>query len=265
MAHSFIRSENLDDLARDLGLGRYAGRKTAEPEPAARTAVRSEFFVEETDERYVLQNVMKLGKLYTIEWTKGLLDNGASRTQQEWMELTKTKEEKLASAVDYTASLIALFKNKDHHDPAQQNLIGRMREMFRQDFDPRKPYLQTSTRVQYNTSGMDVVWHDWRYSTQTEKHIDMVGPGGFININSGFGSIVDALVGTPNLLDVEEAYEWASGKKPYLWRINSRPAQAVERAVVLGVSNGNGWFIIDASDVIGNHGPARGVVVSTGR
>lgn len=60
--------------------------------------------------------------------------------------------------------------------------------------------------------------------------------------------------------DVEEAYEWVNEKKPYLWRLNSRPAQTYERAVVLGVGNG-GFGIGDGSSLR----PARGVVVSTGR
>ena len=84
----------------------------------------------------------------------------------------------------------------------------------------------------------------------------MIGEDGYVNAGCGFDDSIDALLGTNNFAKVKNAYEWLSGNKPYLWRVNIQPDKDTERVVVLGIDVGR--FDISSYAGISSSRPARG-------
>ena len=98
--------------------------------------------------------------------------------------------------------------------------------------------MMTSTRVKYAASGLDSVIHNYKQVDTIKACIH--GAQNWVTPQSGFEDSIEALLGTRDLTQLEKVFLWASGKKPYLWRLEKHPAKDELRALVFGV---NGRFL----------------------
>ncbi len=226
--------------------------------------LEGKFHIQELGDRYRFHNLEYHDGIYTVDWSKELLDGRESHSQEDWMKLTQSadwqKENgvwQIPSAPLYHATIAALFENQDHAVAEQQDLVQTVREVFQNDF--AKYYMMTSTRAKYAANGKDVITHDWNTPTARMVKGSFVGPDGYVKPSCGFDTMLEAILESKDFTLIEEAYEWIGkqGNKPYLYRINNQPDNDIERAVVLGVDVNNGRFDVD--DFNGN-GPVRGVV-----
>ncbi len=221
---------------------------------------RGGFYVEEKNDRFVLRNVYvgeePLRGLWVLGWGKGLLDGGKSHTQDEFVKLTQNVEFKLAPGPLYAASILALYDNQNSSVPGQKDLVHRVKELFKLDFDPQKPYVMTSTRTVWMPSGVDEVRHWGGYSNQRVIRKNIVGPQGCIT--AGFEDFTEAELGTRDVGKLENALVWLTGKRPYAFRFNAKPKQVAERVLVLGCYVDNFYF--NANGGVIDNGPARGLV-----
>jgi len=243
-------------------------RKKLEPEikrAAAKTTANSnlEFSIKELDDRYVISPISYHNGIYKVSWSRDLLDGGKAYTQENWMEFLQENNSKwsLASGPLYHATIATLFREKDGH---YQEEIENLRNMFSEDF--KEDWMTTSTRIEYSRCKLDKVIHDYGFSGQWELDAGIVGADGYVNGSFADIDCIEAILGTRDLAEAEKAYEWVSGKKPYLWRLNQKHGTKGMRALVLGVSNFNRFFI-GAYYFIYFNRPARGVVcreISTG-
>lgn len=211
------------------------------------------FFIEELPDRFRMYNVPRDNKLHTYDWSKEHLDGGRRHTQDEWTQLLQGQEFQLASGPEYHATMKTLYL---HKDSSQSSLVRKVCTLFKKDFANRGYWMTTSTRIRYNSSFPDVVIHNYNTAHETSVDVNLVGPDGYI-ADSSFEYEMEALLGTRDCQEVDAVYKWISGKKSYLWRLNQRPFQAAERALVLGIVNVR--FYINAIDIISNQRPARGV------
>ncbi|NQU78537.1 hypothetical protein HQ545_02085 [Candidatus Woesearchaeota archaeon] len=219
------------------------------------------FNIEELDDRYRFHNLEYRDGIYTVDWSKELLDGGNSHTQEEWTGIVKDNEFGIPSAPLYHATIKLLYENQDHPVAEQQDLVQVVREVFQKDFTDY--YMMTSTRIKYSGKKKkqqpDVVTHDWNTPQARITEGSFVGPNGYVKPGCGFDDVIQAVLESNDTQLIEEAYEWIGKetKKPYLYRINNTPDNDVERAVVLGVVVNNRFNINDIIDV---SRPVRGVV-----
>jgi hypothetical protein len=226
---------------------------------AARTVLLRELFrIEGFDDRYRLYNVFHDGELYDVDLSRSLLDGGRSHEQGWWLEKIGDGdfgEWRIPSSKLCNSIVFSLCDNQN------TKLVSEVKGMLAQGF--KDYYMMTSTRATYKAKGLDLLVHDLSYPTEKRLNTALVGPDGYVNAGCGFENEMRALLGTGDLNKIEQAYEWLTGKKPYIWRLNSKPEKDEERAVVLGV-NFVRFGIIADSDVIRR---ALGVVakkISTG-
>ncbi len=225
------------------------------------------FRIEELDDRYRFHNLEYHDGIYTVDWSKDLLDGGVGHTQEDWMTRTADTEFQVPNALLYHATIAALYNNQDHPVAEQQDLVQAVRAVFQKDFVNN--YMMTSTRVKsagkkkglLRKKQSDVITHDWNTPTARTTKGSFVGSDGYVKPGCGFDTMIEALLGTDDFALVEEAYEWIGeqSKKPYLYRINNQPDNDIERVVVLGV-DGSDRFGIDDDGVDVNYRPVRGVV-----
>ena len=252
--YSFMPKQNLEDLARKLGLGHYAQKKPEIITPAQKITSISgneEFSIQEDNEFYTIKGIKYEGQIVTINWDKELLDNGESHTQDEWITLT----DKLPDIAVYHATLSALLAHKK--GPCAE-LVQKVKKMFKKDFDD-KDYIMTSTRMKYKPKSKDEIIHNYGSQQPRIAKIDFTGPEAWIDDKSGLEKQMEALLGTSDLKEIEKVYSWF-GDKPYLWRLNAKPEQTTQGAVVLGRYIGSNGFYIFCNDYIFIR-PARGAVI----
>ncbi len=221
--------------------------------PEKKIVLPGDFSIEELADRYVLRNVQCNYGLYSFGVMKALLDGGNSHTQDEWIELTKDSEVKLGSVPYWFAIMFALH---DNNEGIYSDLVEKVKGLFVDDFDPKKLWMATSTRAIYNSIGQDKVIHNKGYKNEFPVEEDISGNNGYVE--PGMENAVKPLCGTDDLVKIQEVFNWITGKKTYLWRLNKPATGNKERAVVFGVDNV--YFDINAYDDIGSVRPARGVV-----
>src|SRR3989344_7370923 len=52
-----------------------------------------------------------------------------------------------------------------------------------------------------------------------------------------------AILGSDNINEINQVYNWITGKNAYLWRINKKPEKYIE--CVAGFGAGSGWASLD--------------------
>lgn len=258
-----IPPENLEDLARKFGFGKYAKKGLIIPKPAT-------FSITEDDKFYTINGVKINDKIKTVKWMKQLLDEGGRHLQHEWIEkYTKGSEAKLPSLPTYMATIIALYDNKDIEDYQQKRIIEQLREMFEEDFSPNKPNMMTSTCIIYHEQGPDEIRHDYKAYVNNEydeyevrEEIPVIN--GWINQNSEFKQIIKALTGIDDTEKIEKAIQWTTTKKPILVTLDKKPDCNTVRTAELGDCGFGTYLAIDCYDIQKNYfyKPARGVIVT---
>ena len=251
--YSFMPKQNVEDLARKLGLGHYAQRAEIIMPVKKTTGILEdkEFSITEDNEVYTISGIKYEGQIVTINLDKELLDNGESHTQDEWIKLT----DKLPDITIYHATLSALFANKKG---PHAELVKKVKKMFKKDFDGQD-YMMTSTRMKYKPKSKDEIIHNYGSQQPRIAKIDFTGPDAWIDDKSGLEKQIEAILGTNDLKEIQKVYSWF-GDKPYLWRLNAKPEQTIQGAVVLGRSVVNDGFVIGCDGIISG-GPARGLVI----
>ncbi len=210
--------------------------------------VDSEFWIKDTYDAFIVHGVEYLKQKITVAWYKNMY-RGEFYTQDKWIKL----KAKLPGVDIYYATFLALYKNKDGPYKA---LVEKMKQMFKKDFD--NIFMMTSTRIRYNANGEDEIIHDYGGADESRIKINLIGENDYLNSNKIRPKIITSLLASDSKGEVVEVFEWISGLKPYLWRLQQKPEQDTERAVVLGrVIDG---FVIDCVGYIGVR-PARGVLV----
>ena len=216
----------------------------------------SVFSIENLNDRYRISGVSYEGRASVVDISKVFLDKGIANKQIEWIDMTREEEWKLASGPLYRAVCAALYDNRNHTNEQQRFLVNKVKQMFEKDF--KESSMMTSTRIFYNPEGVDTVVHNFGYENEREVSGNIVGENGLINEDCGFGSAIDALLGTSDCEEVKAVYSWISGKNSYFWRLNNKPKKEAVCVLVLG--NSNDWFDINANDVIVSNRRARGMV-----
>ena len=259
MSDPLIPADALEKIAQRYKLGKYAPKPSSdtskqEGDPLKIIPTSDGFTVSEEADRLVVAPIEYRRELYRVSWSKYLLDNGQSHTQDQWRTLLHGGEWSLPDGALYYATLSALYQNRQG---SHKEGIKKIQRSFRKDF--RNDWMMTSTHITYAARGLDTIVHEYKQPGNYTVKARVNGPNEWVTPQSGFEESIDALLGTRNLAQLEKIFQWVSSKKPHLWRLINPPTKNEQRALVLGV-NDYGRFIINANDSITNGRPARGVV-----
>lgn len=213
------------------------------------------FHAEVLEDRYVFGPVLHRGELYRVSLSKAHLDGGSRKTQDQWLEYLKDSEWRLGSGplqIDYLSLL------RREADGEYKDIIAEMHDTIKVDYDSRSPLVRavTGSRVFYSPTGLDKVVHNYGTPDAYPSEARIVGPDGWLRPETGFEDSLDALLGTRDIVALNQLTQWLQGLNAYMYRVNNTPGSEIQRALVLG---GSGRFNIGASSNIGSSGPARGV------
>ena len=200
--------------------------------------------------------------IYQLDLAKSLLDNGKSRTQQDWAEYRKLAEPK---GDFYTGDMplchavfTSLFNQKDK--PESEEARKFIQEQM------RARWFMTLTRVVYQPKGKDKVIHNFGlnkvFGPNQEYSLEenIVGKDGAIE--KGDSSALTALLGTGDVDEIKAVYNWINQTPTYIWRLNSKPTNLDERVARFGAISGRALF--DCYWDAGYSYPSLGVRIASG-
>ena len=197
------------------------------------------------------------GAIHTVHLLKGLLDNGALRTQDEWIEYSKQTQARGEFYVPDFPLLhgIVTALHEQRNDGAKKNEIEEIRSGLKKQI--RENWLLTLTRVRYNVAANDQVINNFGMADQYTKNGDFVGPDGAIkDVNAP--ELYHALLGTNDVDKIRAVYKWLNGTDTHMWRVNARPEKGFhERVARLGASSDGAYLNCDGDALSSD--PAHGV------
>jgi len=159
----------------------------------------------------------------TVDLAKELLDNGNSKTQEQWIEFSKQAQENNNFYVGdmplYHAVFTALSKNNTKDVEEAMNFIKEQM---------RAKWLMTLTRIRYNPTGKDSVINNYNMKDEYIFETNFVGADEFIQ-DSTDNDYLKAILGTNNINEINEVYQRISSTDAHIWRVNSKPASIDER------------------------------------
>ena len=250
-----IDPKKLDEIARKLGIRKYAVNSPAKDNASDPKENNSGLNITEKDDKYILEGISYKDSLYHVEWFKDLLDNGKSHTQQDWITMQKNHEfgeKTIPDAPLYNATMLGLYSAKSF------GIAKKVKTMFNFFFNDY--YLTTSSKIIYSPLCLDKIVHSIGTDSEYEVEVDIAGESMFVNGKSQCEEAVKAIFGTDDLDGIKKVYKWLSGYEPYLLRLKNKPSKIIELCVVLGICNGV-RFSLYVNDYSSNRGPALGVVV----
>ncbi len=170
-----------------------------------------------------------------VELGNALLDNGNTRTQNQWADYTiKARKKNELGTPSYDTCWSIFETLYDNREGKHKDEIEKIRGFLEGAF---KRYLVTLTRVRYTPNQNDAVIHDYGMSEQREIKVETVGPDEYVK-DSTRKEIYKALLGTDDTAKIDEVFKWITGKNIYLYRVNSEPKNVDERVAWFGAGSG---------------------------
>jgi len=210
---------NLEEIAEEL----------LKPAPApAGNAGSGNVQVSDNPDFWKVEGVEYRNGIYTVELAKALLDNGNTKTQDQWIEYSKQVKARNGFYTGdfqlYHSLFTALYKNRDK-DSARQE-VEEARKFLRETF--RKKYPLTLTRIAYQPRGMDKIIHSKGMPDEFSLDVNFVDSDEWVK-DAKNPAVYKALLGSDNIHEINNVYNWINGTDAYLYRLNSKPSSIDER------------------------------------
>ena len=151
-------------------------------------------------------------------------------TQNELSELYE-REKKAGnphpadSILNFAIPLVAYNLRKKNPEEAEE-----LRNFLQTSF---RKYPNTLTRVIYSPSGNDRIIHNYGTSEQYSVDKKVVGKSDWL-VNIPDKRVLEALLGTKNVPQINRLFQWVNGTDAYIWRLDSKPKQEEERVAWFG-------------------------------
>ena len=214
------------------------------------------FSLEDLTNFWQVDGVNYRNGVYQVDLAKTLLDEKATKTQDEWAQYSKeaiSKGEFYVGDFPLYHSLFAtLFRNKDN-----SQYEGKVKEVKKFILESMFNYwLTILTRIKYNPRGKDLVIHNYGLQDQYEIQENIVGADDSITkINPQ--NELNAILGSNDVNEINHVYKWITGKDAYLRRVNNKPKNIDERVARCGA--GLYWAYPDCNRGPSDSGWALGV------
>lgn len=177
-----------------------------------------------TDDFWTINNVQYRNQIYNVDLLKTLLDDGSSKTQDEWVEYSiNAKKNNDFSCVDMPlqyAIFKALYNSPDNgeKEQARQFIQKSMRETW----------LSSLSRIFYSPSGNDKIIHNYKILNE-EYEISKLVVGKDRELEVSDKNVLEALVLTNDVDEVKKVLNWINETPVWIWRLNNKPKDVDER------------------------------------
>jgi len=213
--------EGLEEIARQLLEG-IPPENTGDDEES-----HGEVGLKSNTDFWTISGVNYRNRVHKVDLSKSLLDNGNSKTQDKWVEYSKSAKQRndfyTGDFPLYHALFRALFFGKDSSD---KDKVEEARAFLEKQF--KEKWLMTLSRVRYMPSGKDIVIHNFGMPDKIEIPEDFVGKNEWVK-DSKTPQVYNTLLGSNNVQEINQIYSWITKKPAYLYRINSKQQGIDER------------------------------------
>ena len=176
------------------------------------------------DNFWTINDVQYRNQIYKVDLLKTLLDEGNSKTQDEWIEYSinakKNNDFFCADMPLQYAIFKALYNSPDNgeKEQARQFIQKSMRETW----------LSSLSRIFYSPSGNDKIIHNYKIPNEEYETSNLV-VGKDRELEVSDKNVLEALVLTKDVDEVKKVLNWINETPVWIWRLNNKPKNVDER------------------------------------
>ena len=189
--------------------------------------------IKSLNDYWQIKGVNYQNKVETINLAKQLLPRMVQNKHAEYREQAILKGEFYTGDMPlYHAIFTALFNQKDkpESEQARQFIQKSMKENW----------LMTLTRIAYQPRGKDKIIHN--YNTKDARTLEENIMGKERYIEDADKLTLKALLGTENIQEIKDIYNWINKTNTYIWRVNSKPNK-IKECVVRFYADSDGAYL----------------------
>ena len=177
------------------------------------------------DDFWRIEGVSYRKGIYTVDLAKSLLDNGITKTQDQWINYSKEAKPKQGFYLADMPLYHSIFK-------ALSQGTGKDREEAKAFVKEqmRAKYPMTLTRIRYSPQEEDEVIHNLGMDDEYIVKGKMVGPDEYI-ADSKDTRYLELILGAGNVPEINQVYQAINGTDAYIFRVNEKPKNIDERVV----------------------------------
>src|SRR3989344_2532669 len=204
MIRPYIEEVNLAELARRIP------KQTAPPKKE-----ETPMQITSQENFWEIKGAVYRSETGIVRLGKQLLLNGEARTQDEWVQYSlEARAKGLLYTSDFPLLYSAIRAVENSDAPEKEEIRNFLKETA------RAKWLMTSTRLRYNPSGLDEIIHNFKMPDEYTERVALVGPDRIIE--RGDAEVCKALLGTDDIQEISDVFQWLNETPTYLWRLNKR-------------------------------------------
>ncbi len=232
-----IEHEDLLEIAKRAPIIDKKSKEKEKPKTPNQTPIPTLF--KDSGTYWEIQGVEYKNKIHTVNLLKSLLDQGSLKTQEDWAQYSiqaKAKGEFCTGDMPLQHALFtALYYQKDNPE------LEQAREFIKENM--RNRWLTTLTRIVYQPTRKDKIIHNFQMPDQYELKENIVGKDR--KIISDDKPSLKALLGTDNINQIKQVYNWINQTPTWIWRLNSKPGSIDERVAWFSALSDGAGLVCD--------------------
>jgi len=194
---------------------------------------KTETRIETLGDYWRIEGVNYRGKIGNYDLSKQFLKGTQDQLIAHTLNARQNNDFGIESIAFHQSLFTTLYNGRNNPQTEE------IRKFIDDEMKPR--WLLTSTRIRYNPKGKDLVIHNYNMPDKEEIPINFVGGDEWVK-DSKTPIIYQSLLGTSDLKQINEVYQWLNKVPAYLWRLNSKPENVVESVAGLD-ANSNGVIL----------------------
>ena len=191
-------------------------RKKSQPEKQAPLNPNLESKIDS----WKISNVNYRNNTYVVDLAKELLP---AKTQDAHAQHRKQAQPKgdfyVGDMSLYHSLFTALYNQKGN--PQTEEIRAFIQKQM------RATWLVTLTRIAYQPNGKDKIIHNYNTKDKYELQENIIGPDRAITNKDS--SALKSILGSGDISQIKEVYNWINQTPSWIWRVNSSPNQIDER------------------------------------
>ncbi len=176
------------------------------------------------------------GQVGEARLLKSLLDGGAIRIQDKWLEYSRKAIAEGRPSVPSSDFLyqttLAVYKRRN--DPGFKKEALQVRDFLRESF---REFILTSTRIANLPSGDGVVMHNYRLENQANFFVKEIIGGSEKIKDSKNSKLFKALLGSSRTREINNVLRWISEHDNNLFRVDDKPEDIIETVAGFGADS----------------------------
>lgn len=183
-----------------------------------------------------ISGIQYRNSVYTVDLMKVLLDGGSTKTQDDWVVLYDNARDQNEFHIPDYPLLYGIVKTLYtlRNRVTQQTEVAEAQKFLKDTF--RAKWLMTSTRIKYQPSGDDLIFHNYGTRDVYEERAPFIGINKKVEASDNPQGYQKLLGTNDTSQEVIDVFKWLNDTDMYIYCVTNRLSAVDERVARFGAN-----------------------------